>query len=403
MSLQGQIKEFGLTEIFQLIQIQKREGALRLRQGRAEAMVLFENGSIVLAKSGTEDEWISITDFLIRGKRLTTDQLQEAMKGMKKKGETELGPFLVRKGTVSREDLQAVVKLYIQETLFKLFTWKSGDYQFDARTVSYNKDYFAPLNLEFILMEGMRRLDEWPQLQRKIPVKGMVFEKTDKELPAQEEDAGQGVEFSIEGEDNTDGEKNRKPESEIGPEERLLYQMVDGEKSVSLLADNSMLGEFPAYKALATLSDSGYIQPVIKNRKPLVLAQTAPQEKSDATGQDGRAKLIAVWVTNGVILVLLVTLIFLSARTINFEDPLSMSALQPFHYLAAGEKTDRIQYALHLYHIRYNHFPEKLELLVEDADLSPTDLFDPWGQLWQYRLTPEGFSLSSIGEPLAIK
>ena len=179
--------------------------------------------------------------------------------------------------------------------------------------------------------------------------------------------------------------------------------MVDGTKSVGLLVDHSMLGEFPAYKALANLNDSGYIQPVLKNRKPLVVSQNTTQENSVATVHDSRGKLIAVWAINGIIVTLLVTLIFLSARTVNFEDPLSMSALQPFHYLAAGEKTDRIQYALHLFHIRYNHFPETLDLLVQDGDLAPADLFDPWGQPWQYHLTPEGFTLSSIGEPPAIK
>ena len=187
MALQGEIKEFGLNEIFQLIQIQKREGALRLRNAKTEAMLLFEAGAVVMARSENEDEWLGIANLLVGANKVSSAQLQEAMREVKSGGARELGPLLVAKGLVSKEGLEEVGKLFVQERLFELFSWKSGAYEFEARAVNYNKAYFSPVNTEFILMEGARRHDEWPRLIKEIPSKGVVFERTGKDLGSTEQ------------------------------------------------------------------------------------------------------------------------------------------------------------------------------------------------------------------------
>lgn len=389
MPLQGQIKEFGLPEIIQLIQIQKKDGMLTLRQGKVEAMVLFESGAVVMARLGTDDEWFAILDLMVRAKRITTGKLQESIKENKKIGETELGPYLVNKNIVEKEDLQLVIRLYIQETLFHLFTWKTGVYQFDARKVSYNKEYFFPLNTEFAMMEGMQRIDEWPQLHKQIPSKGTVFERTDKEVLSPQTNGHIAEdEFSFDGLDSPGPSENG---DSLSREERLIYDMVDGAKTVSAMVDLSLLGEFPVYKTLVTLKGQGYIQQAFKSPD---LPAVESEPKSTRTQSYGN--LVFIWAVNGVTLVLLATLIFLSVRTIelNAKNPFSELVFQPFRHMQAWEKADRIQYALHLYHLRYQRFPDKLDLLVKERSLSNEDLIDPWGNSWHYQRTEKGFHLA---------
>jgi hypothetical protein len=70
---------------------------------------------------------------------------------------------------LSPEDLKRALKLQTLEAVYRLFRWKEGRYTFDQLPVSYPKEYLEPISTEHILMEGVRRLDEWPYIERKIP------------------------------------------------------------------------------------------------------------------------------------------------------------------------------------------------------------------------------------------
>jgi|GEM_PF-1211148 len=398
MALQGQIKEFGLTEIFQLIQIQKREGALRLRNAKSEAILLFDGGAVVMAKSATEDEWMSVLSLLAAANKLTPQQVQEALREEKRGAVVELGPFLVEKGWITREEMEQACKLFVQETLFDLFSWKSGAYEFEPRPVTYNKNYFSKLSSEFIMMEAARRLDEWPRLVKEIPSKGMVFEATGKELlvPASEPtDATKSEAFSFEGLEAAGNES-----SNLSPEVRRVFELVDGKTAVSTLVSLCLMGEFQVYRALGQLKEGGFIQTVhipvtAAIESPQRIGVEAPLKPSYGFGRH------TVWILlNGILGLLLVLLIFLSVKKINFRAPVYMNAFRPFHELVIGEKLDRVQYALHLYHLRYRAFPNSLSALVSDGDLSEADLLDPWGQPWDFQLTPFGFLLDSRGRSL---
>jgi hypothetical protein len=389
MSLQGQIKEFGLSEIFQLIQIQKREGVLTLRQGKNVATVLFDSGALVLAKTGTDDEWIAIASLLVRARRLTPDQLSGAIK--RSEGRSELGPFLVEKGILKKEDVQAAAKLYIEEVLFQLFTWRSGDYQFQARTINYNREYLSPINMDSVLMEVMQRLDEWPLLRKRIPVKGRIYEKTEKDLlqPEAEKKQAQEEEFSL--------EDSAGSENGASQEKRLVYDLINGERSVSMLVDLSMLGEFPVYKILSELDEGGYI----KASSVVALETGAAAETRAAQTRVGffRKNMALSLVVNCVLLLLIVGMTSLFVFSFDVKSPSSMDLFKPFHQLTAGERMDRIQYALHVYYLHHQHFPRSLDLLVEEGEISSGDALDPWGRPWKYLAFPDRFQLGFGGRP----
>ena len=51
MALEGRIKDFGLADIFQLIQLQKKTGVLTVKNDQQKAAILFEGGMIVGAET----------------------------------------------------------------------------------------------------------------------------------------------------------------------------------------------------------------------------------------------------------------------------------------------------------------------------------------------------------------
>ena len=60
--------------------------------------------------------------------------------------------------------------------MFKVFRWRDGHYNFNATdSVDFDRENFSPMSADFILMEGIRMVDEWPIIEKKIPSFDIVF------------------------------------------------------------------------------------------------------------------------------------------------------------------------------------------------------------------------------------
>jgi len=47
-----------------------------------------------------------------------------------------------------------MMRLQTTETLYKLFSWKNGSYEFSQETVDAAKSTFEPIRAESVLLEG---------------------------------------------------------------------------------------------------------------------------------------------------------------------------------------------------------------------------------------------------------
>jgi hypothetical protein len=80
-----------------------------------------------------------------------------------------LGELMVIVGSVDREDLQRVLQIKTEESIYELFLWQEGDFRFLENILPAKK--FQPLNLpvEAVILEGARRKDEWERVHDLIP------------------------------------------------------------------------------------------------------------------------------------------------------------------------------------------------------------------------------------------
>ena len=177
MALEGTIKDFGLGDIFQLIGIQRKTGALLFDSGSEQVTVKFLDGSVVGAESHNHNLEDLLGSVLVRTGLIAQSQLEAALK-IQKNTLQRLGHVLVESGFISTEDLQEALRTQVTQIVYRLFRWRAGTYRF---TPVDNMDYdrnFMPVGAETILMEGARMVDEWPILERKIRSEEMVFSKT---------------------------------------------------------------------------------------------------------------------------------------------------------------------------------------------------------------------------------
>src|SRR3989442_11946545 len=180
MALSGTLKDFGIADILQLIGHQTKTGRLTLKTGAGEVEVFFIDGNVVFASEKARDSRDLLGSLLLRAELVSKERLADALM-IQQRTLKRLGDILVENASVTHAQVAQMMRLQTTETLYKLFSWKSGSYEFSQEPVDATKAAFDPIRSESVLLEGFRRMDEWPALKRNVPWTDATFE-TLKEL-----------------------------------------------------------------------------------------------------------------------------------------------------------------------------------------------------------------------------
>ena len=382
MALQGTLKDFGIAEILQLIAQQTKSGTLRLRNREEEVHVYFDAGNVVRAEQVEGKEAHLLGHRLVRAGIITERELEDALEEQRRTLK-RLGDVLLARNAVSRDDLREMAWLQATETLYRLFTWKSGTYEFEAGEVTWDKGTIRPIRGEAILMEGFRMVDEWPLIRKKITSRRMTFEKVKELEPAPDQPAEEDDGF-----DAAFGEGPAPQKSagdEIGPNERRVMELVQTGRTVERLVELARLGEFETCKALFNLVNAGYLRAIAPPRE-------AEDERPGAGMVRGLAEQVAAFAMRVAItaclLALFTGLVYLvradqgagGMQGIRFDDPAAQRML-------GSAQLARIAAALEIYRLEAGAYPEALEELLAAELVEEGDLRYPWSERYHYRRT----------------
>jgi tetratricopeptide (TPR) repeat protein len=230
MAIKGSLKEASLPDVIQLLFLGRRTGCLALADRDNFGTIYFEEGHIVYAAIVNRRDRLG--DILLRGGRISAEQLQQAIDRQEGDREHKLGEILVELGFVGREDLESHIRLQIEEAVYYLFTWTSGTFNFEAGVTPEREDFLVRINPEFLLLEGARRVDEWSLIEKKIPSFDLIFSVDPAHL----------------------GESA----PELSAEQRRLLPLLDGSRDVQAVIEESGLVEFEVGKALFGLITAGF-------------------------------------------------------------------------------------------------------------------------------------------------
>ncbi len=375
MALKGTLKDFGIADILQLIGQQQKTGVLSLTNKGESVNVSFRDGNIVRAESTSRNRKDMIGTMLVAANLINESQLEFALDTQKRTLQ-RLGDVLVGHGAITLEKFQQMVALQTNETLFQLFGWKSGNYVFEMAEIDAEVA-FTPLRAESVLMEGFRRVDEWPVVKKKIPTYQMTFEKV-KDLPAPapaQDDVDSALDDAFAEEKKT---VNKGEFQSVGENERRVYELVKPGVPVTRLIELSMLGEFETAKSLCNLINLDYLKGLAPSGA--VEEGKSSRLKSAAT-VFGRISVSMMVV--GVLLLIFTRIDFASFRFggsngTTYNDP----AAQRF---AAVSQMSRLNTALEVFRLETGSLPDSLSQLVEVGIMAPDDVRYPWRDEYYYR------------------
>ncbi len=169
--LAGDLAEFSLPDLFQLLTLTKKTGALRISHHHADGRVYFADGAVYFAVS--DDRRLPLGARLVAGGHLQADRLRDLLSKHRGGSPVDVAADLLVSDEVESETLHSYVREQVYDALFTLLRLEDGTFQFEAGSGAEwtGQRHSGPELLD----EAGRRIDEWTRLAQHVPARGSVL------------------------------------------------------------------------------------------------------------------------------------------------------------------------------------------------------------------------------------
>ena len=389
MALQGTIRDFGLPDIFQLIGLQRKTGILTLinDKDKESVTVTFENGMVVMGDSSERRLEDRLGNVLVKQGKISRERLEEAL-AVQKQTLQRLGHILASSSAITTRDLRDALSVQVSQIVFRVFRWREGRYQFNAAdSVDYDRENFVPMSADFILMEGIRMVDEWPIIEKKIPSFDMVFRPV---IDPSQIEVGEGADSEGSGSAGRVAASSTGKIRLAGDEERV-FRKVDGVRTVQGIIDATGSGEFEVCRTLFDFLNRNLISTAGRGA-----AAEAEEAEAEGTGSALPGYAVAT----------LVSALALAGLLVQHRAPFAVTGLDsvlPGTYDVVKDgvlrsRLARLERAIEAWRATHGRPPTSLDELVPAGLVEPEYLVDPWARRIRYEADASGYRLSASDE-----
>jgi tetratricopeptide (TPR) repeat protein len=166
----GDLKKLPIADVFQSIHQNSMTGALAIRDGHGERLVAFKGG-FVIGCAGPVGEEHGIADELVRRQKIDAKDARPS-RFFRRKG--SLLKSLTKRNLMDQGEFASMTRSLVLERVYDCFLLEEGTFEF---LETYDQGRFdedeasadvkvAPAE---ILMEAMRRIDEFKRIKRSVP------------------------------------------------------------------------------------------------------------------------------------------------------------------------------------------------------------------------------------------
>src|ERR1700704_6235789 len=123
MAIEGPLRELGIHDVFQLLDLSRKTGVLRVTSELRHnaGTISFENGAIIYAEIHSNPHPLGA--LLLRTGRITEGDLERARDMQTRGGDhRRLGEILVELGAITPRELQRQVRFQIEEVVFEVMS-----------------------------------------------------------------------------------------------------------------------------------------------------------------------------------------------------------------------------------------------------------------------------------------
>jgi hypothetical protein len=237
MPLEGELKDFNILEVIQLLGQQGKTGVLKvsgLGKLGDEAEIFFFEGRITHATSVQRAKGDRLGERLAKTGIISRDDLYTALRSQKKSGRF-LGEIVVEEGMAEEQSVLNALHTQVHELIYEVFRLEAGKFKFEPIPGKEFPKVSVQLHADEVMLNILKMVDEWPEIEKRVPPPTMVLQKV-----------GTLEEHGI----------------TLSEDHDAIYRLVDGTRTVQEIIEMSLLGRFATLEILASLLQGGDIKEV---------------------------------------------------------------------------------------------------------------------------------------------
>jgi CheY-like chemotaxis protein len=239
-ALTGDLAVVGLGEVFSMLKERGQSGVLRVVNTvtKAQVELVFREGRIDFAGAAAVSEEFLLGRFVVARGDLAAEKLQAVLEerrlGLGKP--PLLGADLVARGLITDEQLKRSMVRQTSELVYETLRWTHGFFQFKRATdaddtaalAAVTRGAALAVNVDRLLLEGYRRVDEWRVIERVVDDFDRVYVRDEHKIAAM-------------------------PRGTFTREELAVLERVDGRMNVREIVRALRMGSFDVSKILFRL------------------------------------------------------------------------------------------------------------------------------------------------------
>jgi len=250
--MQGNLETTNLAEVLLSLYLTKESGILRLSRNEVKKSVYFLDGSVVFAHSNQKHDRLGET--LLRLGKITQEEFELASRDVIEKGK-RLGQALCDLGYISAQEVNSSVHYQLQQILYSLFDWDSGEFEFIERERPVFEDIMIDISTPTLIVDGIRNTSNPAVLER-------CYQKNEAQILF----LNKGI--------------PRLPRTDLDFPEETILACVDGNKSIAGVRQLSHLSRIEFDRALFSLVLCGTLEFQKEDKRSIASEQqAAPAEE----------------------------------------------------------------------------------------------------------------------------
>jgi len=339
MALEGNLSDFGLSEILQLIAVQKKSGMLCISTQDRSTILFFRNGYLISTRDRRRNIKDPFKNYLMRYGVLARNEIERLI-DISIKSKLDFTDVMVSEKIFSEEEMKKLYRSHIQEAVHDVLTWAQCKYKFfPGQDIIEGIKSWGDHNIDGVLMESMRRIDEFPEMEKDFHDSRIVIS------------LARGVE----------------PEEELTGNEKVVVGLLTEAQTLAYIISHAKIPAFETYETLKHLKDKDLIRTFFEHTEDDLAEKTAKQTRGIPMQVVKRYIPLTV-----VLSVFLVSMFFsvrgpikhLINRTNELDSPSTVNSLP------RARIEERIRWSLEAYRAMNGAYPAELNNLTESGLLT---------------------------------
>ncbi len=242
-ALSGDIGVIPIGAVLQLLQVEAKSGVLVVSDSSTDVTIALRDGLIDLVLARGAGREFRLGRYFVEHGLVTEEDIDRLLRESQPPESAEdktarrlLGDLLVGSGHVTPEQLRDALARQSSELVYEVLRWPKGRFEFRREPPpSLAESAKLGLPVASVVMEGFRRVDEWRLVESGLGSFDAVL--------AQDAAAVESIDVD-----------------RLATAEQRLLVMVDGERTVREIIDQSHMSSFDACKILFQLLEARLVR-----------------------------------------------------------------------------------------------------------------------------------------------